>query len=441
MSTYSPAPHNNPLIELEGTPTDVNTRGVQLQQLGQQMESTATSLRRISDGTTQISDAVDTLRESAGEIHSDLTNASVRYEKTGDALVAYAEALEIAKTDVNSLYDPIEQALERVRTAQSNVSDARRTVNDFDRTWIWEEEPTDQQVQTAQSDLSSANTSLTNAEDDLEDLWRDYDRGFNAWESAYDTAVADIEDAMDLAGNDDNAWDDFLDDFMQVLGWVLVALTIAAFIFAPIAGVLLAIAAVLTVVSLLANLYRVSKGRASWLDVGLDVIGLIPFVRPAAQALRGGGGFFRGFSGLLGTGAAASAIGTARSKLTHYLTQGVSQANRGPVFSQIDDLMRPVAGNWLQRGAGSLWNTIRGGDRFTGQMLGVQQNVVNGMAGFADLRRALSASGSTAMMPGAGQQAFNVVGTVLGVGDHPAQQFIPGYGEFRSDFLVPDAIW
>lgn len=439
MSFTHTSPDSNPLVELTGTPTDINTRGEQLRDLGRQMDATARALKNISDGDSQISDAVSKLRESAAQIHSDLDKAGTRYEDTGLVLIDYADALETGKTEVNALYEPILTAIETARTAAQEQQEAQRASGDLDRTWIWEEEPTEEQRTQAASDLRDANGAASSAETALEELWTDYDRYFSKWERAYDKAVTGIEDAMEAADNNDNWFDDALDVFMEVLGWVLVALTIAAFIFAPIAGAILAVIAVLTVISLLVNLYRVSKGRASWLDVGLDVVGIIPFIGPAARSLSGGGNVVRAFTTSLGSGATRAALGTTRSKLQHYMMQGVNAADRPGVIAQVDNLMRPVAGGFVQRGSSTFMNALRGGDSVTGTLLGIQRNVTSGLAGSSDLARALRVSGAADLIPGTAGQVANVVSAVLS-GDQIAQ-VIPAYDDFRDNFSKPQAIW
>ncbi|PJJ73258.1 hypothetical protein CLV46_2844 [Diaminobutyricimonas aerilata] len=436
--TFITSPGGNPLTVLDGNADDLDRRGRQLERLGQQMDATATSLERISDGVTQISDAVDKLRESAGEVHEDLSKAAVRYEKTGEVLRAYAAALETARQNVDPLVDDIEQAVRNAAAAREEVDAAQGTIDDQNTTWLWEEEATDRERADARDTLSDARSALSSAEDALEDLWSRYDRHFEAWSSAYDDAVAGIEHALDIAGNDDSWFDDALDEFMTALGWLLVAITVVAMLFPVTAAVLLAIAAVLTVVSLLANIYRVSRGRATWIDVGLDVVGLIPFVKPAAAAIGASGGFVRTFTASLGPAAMQSALGLTRDKLTHYMTQGVAQSARGPVLSQIDDLMRPVSGNVVQRGLQNVWNTILGGNTLTANALGLQQNALSAMNGAADLRRAMTQSGLADLVPSVANQVHNGINALLAL-DTPAQQVVPGYGEFRDEFLAPAA--
>jgi hypothetical protein len=432
MNLYSP--DQNPLVVLEGSHSDIWKRGEYLRTLGVTMTTTAASLKTISEGTSQISEAVDKLRESAGEVHSDLDKAGTRYEKTGGVLRTYATALDAAHAWLNPLVEDIEEKHNEVQTARNEQRDAQRTVNDADTTWLWETEATDAEKTAASTALSEAGTALTTAEGQLDTLWTSYDLHFGIWSEAYDAAVQGIEGAIDAADNNDNWFDDALDIFIEVLGWVAVALVVAAlFVAAPLAAVLLAIAAVITVVSLLAHIYLAFKGRATATDIILDVVGIIPFVKPVAAVLRAGGGFGRVGSGLFGifkSPAASSAVGIARSKLTHFMLHGVrGQAAQTAARESVEALLKPGVNRF-----GTAWSRIIGGDAATAELIVLNNHIRNTvLPAVPKMDSWLRNPVVQGAMPSINTMRTNVGSFVLGF-DQVAQQVIPPYGEFREAY-------
>ena len=423
MTLYSPDKHN-PLVALEGTHSDIWTRGDQLVTLGETMERTATSLKKISDGESQISEAVDTLREAAGEVHSDLSKAATRYAETGKVLRTYATALNTGQSSMTPLIEDIEQKHAALQTALTAESTAIRNA-------AFPEESEKDAKETARSDATADRKA---AEDALDDLWGSYDRHFGTWEDAYDDAVNGVEGAMKAADNNDSWFDDALDMFIEILGWVIVALVIVAlFVAAPLAAVLMAIVAVLTLISLLGHIYLMFKGRATLTDIAFDIVGLIPFVKPGLVALRAGGPLLGApgrFTALLNSGAAASAIGIARSKLTHFMMHGVrGPAAQAAMRQTIDDLLRPGAGH-LQ----TAWSRILGGNATAGELLVLNNHIRNTVLGQAPRMTSwLNNPVVQGALPGAGAIGLNVTNFVLGL-DQVAQKAVPPYGDFRDKY-------
>lgn len=422
MTLYSP--NRNPLVVLEGTHSDIWNRGDQLVTLGETMERTATSLKKISDGETQISEAVDTLREAAGEVHSDLSKAATRYSETGKVLRTYATALNTGQSSMTPLVEQIEQKSAALDTARSS----ERTAN------MNSVVAPDDQKDAKETALNEATADRKALEGDLENLWESYDRHFGTWEDAYDNAVSGVEGAMKAADNNDSWFDDALDMFIEILGWVIVALVIVAlFVAAPLAAVLMAIVAVLTLISLLGHIYLLFKGRATLTDIAFDIVGLIPFVKPAVAALRAGGPLLAAparFTALLNSGAAASAIGIARSKLTHFMMHGVrGPAAQAAMRQTIDNLLRPGAGR-LQ----TAWNRILGGNATTGELLILNNHIRNTVLGEAPRMTSwLNNPVVQGALPGVGAIGLNVGNFITGL-DQVAQQAIPPYGDFRDKY-------
>jgi hypothetical protein len=293
------SPENHLLRRLEGTPGDVRRYGQDLVDAGAVMRRTATQLKRISEGTRQIAESVDAVREVAGETYPDLEKAATRYERTGGVLKTYAAALDTAQIAIHPLIPQIEEAHEAVRTARSDEADADRLVRDHRHQMPWEDDVSDTQKQEALDAQSTAETRRENAESDLTALWGTFDRKFSTWSDAYDDAVDGIEEAFDAADNND-AWGE---DLLPVLGWIAVGLAVVAiFVTGPIALAIAAIGAVVALVMVAINVLKYAKGRGNWLDLTLSIVGVIPFARPLITGARGGIAALRGVSATFSAG-------------------------------------------------------------------------------------------------------------------------------------------
>ena len=434
MTMDMTSPQNNPLVVLEGTHTDIHGRGEQLVTLGLQMTRTANSLKLISEGDTQISEAVDKLRESAEGVHVDLDKAGTRYEDTGRVLRLYASALETAQLRLTPLVEQIQEKATAANAAQAEQQEAQRTSNDLDTTWLWEEEATDQELTAAATALREAGSAARAAESELTALWETYDLHFGTWSDAYDAAVTGIGDAINAADNNDSMFDDALDIFIEIIGYVaMVLVVVALFVASPIAAILLIAAAVITVVSLIAHIYLAFRGRATATDIILDVVGIIPFVKPVVGILRAGGGAARIGSGLYGmfrSPTAIQAMGTARSKIDHFILHGVrGQAAQTAARETAESLMNPAT-NYMTRA----WSRIIGGDPATGDLIALTNHVRNTVVDTVPRMSSwVNGAATQNVIPAVTNMRTNVGSFVLGF-DQAAQGVIPPYGAFREAY-------
>lgn len=293
------SPQHNVLRRLEGTPSDIDRYATDLKDAARVMRRTVTQLRLISEGTRQIAESVDAVREAAGETHPELSKAATRYSRTGITLTTYARKLETAQGVIHPLIPKIESAHTTVQTKRQEEREAEALVRDHAWQMPWEDEVTDAQKQQALTAQTTARSATETAEGNLETLWGSFDRSFSTWSDAYDKAVNGIEDAFDAADNND-AWGE---DLLPVLGWIAVGLAVVAlFVTGPIALAIAAIGAVVGLVMLTINLLKFAKGRGNWLDLTMSIIGIIPFARPLIQGMRGGLAGLRGTSALFSSG-------------------------------------------------------------------------------------------------------------------------------------------
>jgi hypothetical protein len=435
MALSSPT-RNYTLRVLDGNHVDINSRGVQLVALGTTMEETAASLKKISEGTTQIADSVDTIREMAGEIDGDLSKAATRYSMTGETLKTYALALQEAHLAINPLIEEIETAHNAADSARSAASDAQGALTGMDTTWPWEEEPTEadrSRATTASSDAAAAATTATN---NLNGLWEEFETAFGTWSEAYDGAVSGIEKAIDTAGNNDGFWEN-LSDFLDVLGYIITALAILAlFLTGPIAAIVLAIVAVLTVISLIGHLAAAITGNGSWVDVIVDVVGLATFGLGAVAA--------RSIAkGLLGSSMRTLTVG-----------------GRNAVQTAIRSTMKPAVrwnpiGNAVRNGAAFVRSRVQtipavfSRHNFARSVTGGSQRMADFMAFTAKVEQRFGSNPGVAAWltqaraaaPSVGERVANAVQwgglTVADISDKAANEFSRGYSDFKNTLTSP----
>lgn len=398
MSLTSPNGHR--LQRLEGTPGDIHQRGKYLVELGDQMETTATALKRISEGTTQIADSVDALREQAGEWDGELSSAATRYSMTGEVLKTYSSALLTAQMALHPLIDDIETAHSNLQTAQSTQSDATRALDRLNNPLPWEDDPTPTELSRARTTASTASGSVQSAQISLNGLWDSWDTAFGTWEGEYEDAVGGVQQAMDEAGNNDGAWE-ILDTLIEWAGWVVVALAVVAlFVTGPLAILITVIAVAVSAAILIAEIVKMANGRGDWMSLGLAAFGLLTF---------GMGG---AISRLIGKGAPS--------------VNALIRGGRGAVRASVRSTFPPFRFRTPFANIGNWWRTrsiVRGGM----ERLPILVNPINGLRygpGYARLnsfnnmvsRNFSNYPGAMnwvsnvgrAAMPGAGQQAVNV---------------------------------
>ncbi|GHD47253.1 hypothetical protein D9V29_05820 [Mycetocola manganoxydans] len=272
------------LRRLEGNAGDIDKRGNDLVTLGQQMASTAEALKDIADSSLHKSLGTDKLAEAASETHEDLDKAGVRYELTGDVLVTYAGVLETAQNWIHPRIETITAAEETYQNALDAKSEAQSAADDLDRTWIWEEEPTPADRENAAEALGAATGALTTAKTDRDTLWTEFETTFTTWSDGYDDAVANLEKAMETAGNNDGFWEN-LNDFLAVLGAVIMVLAIVAlFVSGPFALLLMGLIAVMSVIHFVGTLASAMTGHTTWDNVVWSAIGLVTFGAGGALA-------------------------------------------------------------------------------------------------------------------------------------------------------------
>jgi len=389
----SPAGHE--IRKISGDGAEITRRGTEMESLGMQMRESAALLKAIVDGARGKGYSIDSLKESAGEVHADLAKAGDRYEPSGTVLRRYGEALEDVQSTIDTIVDNCVELWSRYQGANGAYGEAGRRIPPTDET----------PEQTAQREDHL--DELRGSRDAAFDAWEveaaRYDQPYDTWNTAYENALTGLEDANDR-GVEDRWWDNalpFVEGLLTVLTFVGIALAVLAIIVGGpwilLAGAIVGLAALaLTTFKVLAG------GRGGWQDIAIAAIGVFPFGRMAklGTLFRGAGTFGSRF-GTFAKGFGSDLIGISGFRELRAL-RGLQGFLHGPVtnsagnltqsrgiLSQIASARNVVDGISYQGLAG--WSRITGGsaapisnalgDLFTGAGPAVTNRVNQALAG------------------------------------------------------------
>ena len=290
VTPYMPSqtPGGQRLIEhLRGDAGDVQTRGQQIVDLGTDMSQAWTLIQRlVDDGADMEGNAIDKLREVAGKVNDDLSKAAELYAAVGPHIRTYGQELETSKAAIDPIVDDLIELWAAYYSLSREADTAEGAVP---------REPDDDADADEQSSYDTANASAVEKRglaDTKKGEWDtragEYDTEWNTWHTAFDTAARNIKEGF--SGKIEDSWKDdmrgaleFLSNVLAIAGIVLAVLAIV--IGGPIIAALAAIVAVATLVVALTRKLAFNDG--SWVDVAFGVIGVIPFIGPAARGLRG----------------------------------------------------------------------------------------------------------------------------------------------------------
>lgn len=284
----SQTPGGGNLIEhLRGDAGEIQTRGQQIVDLGADMSAAWRLISQLVDnGADMEGDAVDKLREVAGEVSGDLSKAAELYAAVGPHILTYGQELETSKSAIDPIVDDLIELWEAYYSLSRAADTAEGAVP---------REPDDDADADEQSSYDTANANAIakrGLADDKYDEWvtraGEYDTEWDSWHKAFDDAAKNIKEGF--SGKIEDSWKDdlrgaleFLSNVLAVAGIVLAVLAIV--VGGPIIAALAAIVAVATLAVALTRKLAFDDG--SWVDVAFGVIGVIPFIGPAARGLRG----------------------------------------------------------------------------------------------------------------------------------------------------------
>ncbi|WP_022889941.1 hypothetical protein [Agromyces italicus] len=427
------SPGGNEIRKIAGDGADIVTRGSQMESLGMQMRESAAILSAIVSGAEGKGYSIDSLKETAGQVHADLAKAGARYEPSGKVLREYGQTVVDVKDRLNDIVDNCVELWSTYEGARSSFSDANGETPPVDETPAQAEE------------RRQGVADLRVAQDNIYDEWleeaRRYDEPFDTWNGSYENAVNGLEDANDR-GVEDSFWDDALPAIEVILNILAVAGVILAVVAIIVGGPFVLLAgAIVGLLALGLTIWKVAAGRGDGWDIFFAGLAVVPFGRLAklGTLFRGAGTWgSRGLSFAKGFG--SDLVGLTAFRELRAL-RGFSTFLRGPVTNS--------AGNLTQ--SQGIINQIRSfgdvvdGISYTGPA-GWLARVTGGSGGpiSAALSDAFAASGPAVtnrvnqalagtVLDGS-QLASSGVDTVANIIDSIAK---PGFGAYRdgSDFF------
>lgn len=325
-----PSPNGHEIEVVFGDAGRIRSRGVEVENLGDQMIGAAGVLRAIADnGVPQHGLSIDKIKEVVGEIDAELKLAGERYKPSGTALVAYADVLASVQTEMERIVPRARTAweeYERRRSAHASVEHAPLVSPTGG-------EGADDALADRDDDLRRAAAAMGDARDDFDAEGRLFDEQYETWEVAFERAANDIRDATE-GGIQDGFWDDvdgFVDGMLVVLQWAGIVLAVLALVIGgPIIALLGAIVAVAT---LALTIYQKARGDTGWTELAIAIVGVIPFGSFAKFGGANGGlragtlGVLDGFTGGLATSASRSTLRVSFDFGTNWADAGAAGLN------------------------------------------------------------------------------------------------------------------
>ena len=273
-------PGGNEIEPSSLTPSAVITTANDMIAVASRMQAAAVTLRELAhseDG--QQGQAVERLRDSVGETYDILGDAGDLYYGTADAIRTYGNAIGTTGGIAEALSSAYATAEARWQEYSSPSGDLFGDQSASD--------PDDANAQDEASD-NAAKYDAFQAWMSAADHW---DQQFEDWETAWNDAVAAIEDAHDHGPKD--GWNEWVGEFLEI---AYIVLTVAAIVCAIIffvctfvisAPTLLAIAtiggAIIGVVTAAVSITRYMRGETDLVTMLVDVVCAVPGVGPVAN--------------------------------------------------------------------------------------------------------------------------------------------------------------
>ena len=262
---------------LEGDAHGVIARGNEIEDLGEQMIGAADILREVGGGATEERGrSIEKIRSEVGDVHEELRKAGERYKPTGTVMKTYGSKLADVQAAMRTIVTDAADAkakLDSKRAAAATAASTAENAPEIDHADPAAVERNRQLEEAA----TNAQGAVDSAQGDLDAQYALFETQWDTWDEAYETALQGIKDATE--GNVSDNWSDniagIVEVTLQVLGWVGLALAIAALI---IGGPLIAmIAAIVGLVALIGTIFLYAKGRRGLGDVAWAIVGVLPF--------------------------------------------------------------------------------------------------------------------------------------------------------------------
>lgn len=271
-----------------GDPQRVSQEAANLASTAKTLNGQIDALRRIANGGENIGKSADKIRSAASSLIGDLTTVAARYQKVSSALNGWYPELEEAQRLSLRALDEAEGPYAKLKsTPAPKVPGITHGLGGQ-----WQLDPFTPVTAAQKTQFDNYQQAMNAAQQQLQDAQGLLQKATNL----RDTQASHYASLINSASNDsltDSWWDEFsnwvsehadiLKEVAQVLGDIAAVL---AFICLFIPGVDLLILAAMAVTAMLLVIHTMlaATGNGSWLDVGLDVLGLVTLGMGASAA-------------------------------------------------------------------------------------------------------------------------------------------------------------
>lgn len=250
--------------DLSGEPASLKHYATRYLNLANAIQSASAALKAVGEGSdNMLSLAVNEVRGKAKNGADDIGQAETRYRTTAQALMTYATALEDAQAKAK-------EARADHETAQGSHAAAQAKADEFeDKALVPGEE------QAANSKSASAwSTQASSLASSMSAAQTKYNEAVADKEKAGNTAADAIENVLSSDGVTDSWWDKLVDFCEKIGDWVAIAALLLSWV--PILGqVLLAVAAIISIIKLIDSLIKFAKGEMSLGEVVAAAVGVV----------------------------------------------------------------------------------------------------------------------------------------------------------------------
>ncbi|WP_432508776.1 hypothetical protein [Kineococcus auxinigenes] len=286
-----------------GDPVAVAETAKRVEAVARGLEEQAGALRHLARSSTAVAKTVDALEEKATDLSTRLTGAVERYRRTAAALGAYWPELEEAQSESARALQDARDAEERQRAAEAvaaaHATPAPAPADPADPVAADAHARAERERTSARSSAQRAAAlaagDLQTARERLAEAVELRDRAAARARTAIDEACDgdpladswwdDVQQAVHERAEDVSKWADLLGKVSAALGLLALAVGWIPVVGQALAAVLGLAALTLSVLTLLLHTALFVSGDGDWVDLAVDVVGLLTFGVGRAAAL------------------------------------------------------------------------------------------------------------------------------------------------------------
>ncbi|MEV0599481.1 hypothetical protein AB0I82_09300 [Streptomyces sp. NPDC050315] len=349
-----------------GDPYDIREEARRLENIAATIKDQARLLRQAGQNQNLKGKYADKLKEGAGDLADKLSKVEGRYTKVSGLLREWAKELEYAQEETRKALSQAkvdEKDEDKVDDAKGRMADA---VSHY---------------------LRLGNKIAGEIEDALDDDIED-----SLWDDAVGW-VAEHAEGFKL--------------FLDILGWIGTALAIVA-MFIPGVNLLVIAGLAIGLAVVAGRMMLVAAGKASWMDVAFDCIGLVTFAAGglAVKGLKAAGTSARAAATTSRTARLKEGLAVTkgmRNQLSRALANATDDASKAAIRSEMNTLRKlisrdagKVAGDTAD--IGKLGKVLNQGDD---EAIGILQGIKSNAAAHPDAVSGATVAGGHAAYAGA----------------------------------------